>query len=128
MYSQWIRDQGSVPVDSAYHAWAVFWFHPYSIFLTDPRSIARGLLHHLTNAQWIRDQYQPPVQISYGLALPAKSHRYKLIPDPSPIVTLCTRDSKQWIRDQFWSNLRIMGRVLCPPQNLSHSFQIYRPG
>ena len=23
-----------------------------------------------------------------------------LIPDPSPIVTLCTRDSKQWIRDQ----------------------------
>jgi hypothetical protein len=52
-----ILDQGSVPVDSAYHAWAVFWFHPYSIFLTDPRSIARGLLHHLTNAQWIRDQF-----------------------------------------------------------------------
>ena len=25
-------------MDSAYHAWAVFWFHPYSIFLTDPRS------------------------------------------------------------------------------------------
>ena len=47
-------DQGSVPVDSAYHAWAVFWFHPYSIFLTDPRSNSS-----LANYYWIRDQSSP---------------------------------------------------------------------